>query len=219
MDTILKRIARLEQSCFAVDYDYSRTQCTGECSDYCRCTRIYDAHVTQIDLDAIVDSLKLDPQTILGYCIERLFHILKVWQKDAWYVSVQPGYYGEEIGGCSLDAPVAHKLMSHAKELIDLKDNKRVEKVLILEYGFLLEAAKKRKWSIEKLERKTVRVGQETYYRKIDASFVYPQNKFPVGVCLCEGDDQFRLIDGYHRFSASESETVPMIVGHDIYRH
>ena len=76
--------------------------------------------------------------------------------------------------------------------------------MLNLEYGYVLDRLKDKKWNI-----KTININNivQNDYKKNDSEIVerYKNSKIELTV-LCEqkSDNQFKLIDGYHRFAAAK---------------
>ena len=192
------------------EVEYDSTGCTGECGDdyYCRCSEIIDAKIESLNIPAIIAKFikKKDLNTIKGYCQERVLRHCGVFNVDNWEPDIQRGYYGEECNGIELD----NKVLSKVKAL--LKTGLTIPKVLTLEYGRLLPVLIKRKWKIVTIKRNNIIVGQYDYYTtKLNPKIVdsYKEYKFPVCVCipiLDEGSELVRLIDGYHRFAATDSK-------------
>ena len=135
-----------------------------------------------------------------------------MFNPDNWKPNIVWGYYGQECVGISLNKAVS----SRAKEF--LKTGLTIPKILTSEYGHLLPILIKRKWNIITVKRNSVLVGQCDYYTtKLNPEIVdsYKEYKFPV--CVCIPDDQgnsdlVRLIDGHHRFSATDGKRKIKIV-------
>ncbi len=197
-----------------VDCDY--TCCTGECGDdYCRCSKIINAKITSLDALSIAKKLipKKDLDTLKGYCKERVLRHCGVFDLDNWEPNIQQGYYGEQCDGISLNNTV----LSKVKEL--LKTGLTIPKVLTLEYGYLLENLKNCKWNIAVVPRESIIIGQNNYYsNKLNPKIVdsYKDHTFPICVCIHmpESGNGHILIDGYHRFAATDGKRkIKIILG------
>ena len=198
------------ESCseYHLEIDYDRTHCNGACESYCRCTSIIDLRVRSVNYPEVIKKIipKKEYCTIKGYCAERILRHSGVANPDNWYVETQRGYYGEEIGQASFEE--FDTLKKHFDKVLRYKTlRKMMEALLILEYGRLLETLAKRKWTVKEIPFESVNVNQKDYYdHKLDPEILslYSGWKFPLGVCVAEGDE-YRLIDGHHRFHENTS--------------
>ena len=199
------------------DVDYDRTNCTGECDDYCRCSSLTNVRLRSLNVASVVEAVipKKLRHTITGYCAQRMLRHSGVGDKDNWSVEVRPGYYGQEIDGVLLDRSIAETATDHIKQVLAFRnDALRMEHILKLEYGYLLPSLRQREWTIRKISRGDVVVGQDDHYhRKLDRKLVegYQDHTFPVAVCAVI-DGVYRLIDGYHRFSSTEGKRKVAVV-------
>jgi hypothetical protein len=198
------------------EFDYDRTDCTG-CSDYCRCTRIINAHITEINVDVILDNLTKDlDDVLLTYCVDRTARASKLLNKDSWEVDVQGGYYGDEANGVRLHDTVLSDLIQSLKDLEPLSDADRIKKVLVDEYGYLLpHLVTCTKVKVIQADLGQMEMRQDHYRSKIAKEMVdyYTDYKFPRAACTYQGT--YTVIDGYHRmFSAQKQalKSVPIIV-------
>ncbi len=197
------------------DYEYS---CGIEgCYDegVCRCGKIVDPKIEDefIDYTTTLNAYKnLKPNNFEKYCIDRILNHYKVYDPELWYINIDGGYYGEEIGKVVFDNPT--KIDETVKNMMNLKTNKqKILMVLELEYGYLLDELKNKKsWRIRKIKRDNLIIGQKDHYKKVNVETVdrYEDYSLPKGVCLPE-NDKFRLIDGYHRIAASKDEMISVV--------
>ena len=221
------------------DYDYHK-DCSGYgCDDegICRCGTIDDAHVISVKIPPMVNEIyenyfdnslstkrNSTINTILGgvskeidiYTIDRILRINKVYEPSNWEVQVCGGYYGQEIDDVILDDSIAKKIedqLDKAFSIIDLSE--RVEYLLMLEYGKILPELKDRKYSVETHERDSIIFGSDEHYRKVNTKSLdhYSDKNYTGirGVALYKVD-KLRLIDGYHRSSASENRTIKLVI-------
>lgn len=192
------------------DTDYDSTSCTGNCSDYCRCSQIVNARIRSVCAASIVEEVvpKKHRNSILGYCVERVLRLCGVCDKENWSIKIVGGYYGQECNGISLDDITKNIAIKHINNLMSQSDSQRVEYVLQLEYGYTLPILSGKTWKLLSVDRNNIIVGQEQYYdRKLMPLIVtkYVDHQFPIAVCVLENGGRYRLIDGYHRFAASKN--------------
>jgi hypothetical protein len=202
--------------CVDTDYDYE-THCDEDgCNDICRCRTISNARVTKVNVQGVLAKLVGERQIpeIDRYCAHRILTINKVYSPDNWNVGVEGGYYGQEIGDVTLDSKVAEKIDRGLHEVWCLKSNRaKIEYVLELEYGCILEKLEGCTYEIDVIGRSLLTFQQEHYIR-LDQEAVasYKDYDLPRGICLADGD-RYRLIDGYHRVSgAIQTKPIKMIV-------
>ena len=226
---------------YHTDYDYNDYRdCESYGCDeegICRCGTIDDAHVISVKIPPMVNEIyenyfdnslstkrNSTINTILGgvskeidiYTIDRILRINKVYEPSNWEVQVCVGYYGEEIDDIILEDSVAQKIeeqLDKAFSIIDLSE--RVEYLLMLEYGKILPELKDRKYSVETHERDSIIFGSDEHYRKVNTKSLdhYSDKNYTGirGVALYKVD-KLRLIDGYHRSSASENRTIKLVI-------
>jgi len=226
---------------YHTDYDYNDYRdCESYGCDeegICRCGTIDDAHVISVKIPPMVNEIyenyfdnslstkrNSTINTILGgvskeidiYTIDRILRINKVYEPSNWEVQVCGGYYGQEIDDVILDDSIAKKIedqLDKAFSIIDLSE--RVEYLLMLEYGKILPELKDRKYSVETHERDSIIFGSDEHYRKVNTKSLdhYSDKNYTGirGVALYKVD-KLRLIDGYHRSSASENRTIKLVI-------
>ncbi len=201
--------------CLEIDYD-EENNCEEEgCDeDICRCGRIYNASVREVNLKEIIDHIKnncLDKKIIkklnidvetLSYGIDRIVRHVKMYDKTLYDVEVENGYYGQEIGSVYFNDD--EKLQNILKEFIE-SDNP-VEFLLNMEYGFVLPKLLNSKWMIENVDINLIVAGRKEYEKQVKIKDNPYNDKYNGVVCVCYKDSGFyRIIDGYHRFSAVKS--------------
>jgi len=189
--------------------------------DYCRCGEINDARVTQVP--NVLDKLWPDESEENRYCIDRILSFARIWNVDNWDVGVCRGYYGQEIDGVTFSHSGALVVDERVDALLALETLKeKVEYVLTLEYGHVLDSIKNKNWVIKNVPKNEIVFGQTDYYKKLDQDVVsYYKNQaeeyeheLPRGVCLQVEPHIYRVIDGYHRLSGSEG-SVRIICGQE----
>jgi|ERR1035437_662304 hypothetical protein len=102
---------------------------------------------------------------------------------------------------------IATILEKNIETLLKLKRHKQMEFLLTQEYGYLLPQLKNQKWSIKYISPASVYLGADNHKKNLNQELQndYQNLDVPVGVCLREGK-RYRLVDGYHRFSANASK-------------
>lgn len=171
-------------------------------NDYCRCGVIQDEHIEKIDMGRVLSYYSQWDKEIDRYCIERIFSHFKVWSEDAWDIHVCGGYYGQELDGVFLREAEAIEQAVESCLLLET-DSEKIEFVLNLEYGYLLDSVKDKEWEVKEVDKKLIRFVQKDHYRKLDREAVerYKEHDYPLGICL-EDSGHYEVVDGYHRLSA-----------------
>jgi hypothetical protein len=192
----------------------SHCECYG-CHDegICRCRTIVDAKVTEIPKsDEIVSRLWPYADLIDLYCIERILSLNSIWDINAWEVEICGGYYGQEVDGIVFSNAAACDNLIETLLKLD-KDSDKIEFVLNLEYGYILNCLKNLTWEAIEVPFDKLIFGQEDHYVKLnkDAMLVYGQWCLPRAICL-EHDGMYKVADGYHR-AASGGGNVMVYVG------
>jgi hypothetical protein len=201
---------------YGCDYDYEmRHPCyyDDRCkNDYCRCGVIEDARVTTTpDALTYIKNQYGDIHELATYCAERILNHFKFYDPDSFEVKVCGGYYGEEIDGVYFnDEQAVDAVIS---QMLERSDYQKVEMILDLEYGYVLEAAQDCRWSVATVIFDDLTLGQQDHYRKAQHLTRYDDYKLPRAVVLGDGP-RYRVIDGYHRLrKAKELPNFKVIVG------
>lgn len=192
-----------------IGVDYSRTDCicrNDEHYDYCRCTSIINEEVTSVDFDIVLQKLTEEISAyykttdIQDYCLDRIFTKAKLYDASAYDITVEPGYYGQELGGVYINVSWLQKAIDEFFKLNE--ESKQIEYVLKLEYGYLLDSVKDCNWSIRDVEKCNISLNDE-YKKLAETVDRYADKSFdkPRGIYLkIPGTDRYRIIDGYHRY-------------------
>lgn len=196
------------------DYGIYRDCESNGCGGICRCSKIDEVSIEDIDLTdpdrlfkfksevkskAVPNPIKLPKiNKIMEYCIDRLLVIHKAYDTSLYDAKVSWGYYGQEIVG--YDFENSEELENDVLEMLFLKnDIDRIFFVLEKEYSFILPALK----SCTHIEVDHVAeidlISNMDYMRKIPCNNYQINKDIPTGVVLNHHGDH-RLIDGYHRF-------------------
>ena len=199
-----------------VDYDYERTAC--HCNeDYCRCTKIINAHVCDVDVKDVMEALRNNYQIgsyIDEYCFDRICYAFKIYDINLYEVEVGGGYYGEEVYGVEFENE--EKIYNAYHELLALNtDIEKIKYCLNLEYGYLIDCVESAS-SVNIIEASPneIHTPQMEYFRRVDKNIIdeYKDRHLPIAVCVRDGE-KYKLVDGYHRFVANKNnETVDIVV-------
>ncbi len=209
-----KILSELENQHYYLDYDYNTAyhcRTYGCCSEegICRCSTIENVEIKNVEISMIVDELS-DGELFNSYCIDRILRHFLIWDTDYWILDISSYYYGEEIFGAKHDN---EKIIDeHLLECLTLPASEKIPYILELEYGYLLDEAKNRTWTIDSVCRKNIQIGTE--YRKSQSMNEYCPENYDLPICVVlEIDGKLRIIDGYHRLNSNKNEEISVIVG------
>lgn len=222
-----------------IDVDYNREySCESSGCDsegICRCSTIYDQHITYVDVstlanviyDMIYDNSKSSERQnkindIFGitkeleiYTIDRVIRKALIYDKNIWEINVGGGYYGEEIESVELDDKYADKLEKILSEALSINSVKeRVEYLLQLEYDYILPELKNKNYRIVTIDKSNITFGNDTHLKKVskkDLEFYSDSEYTGIRGVVIKKDSKYKLIDGYHRISRTNRETVRVI--------
>lgn len=200
-----------------VDYEYSSGSYNCTCEGICRCSTISNAHITSVNPSGMVEKyvshnkIKSSVSEIEKYCIERIFVCHQVYLPEKWDIGICNGYYGQEVGSVTLYDE--HSVYSDIDKMLNLKsDTKKIEFVLTLEYGYILEDLNNRTYSIESIKKSDLIFGQREYVKRVQRQSYYDEYyKSPRGIVIPQ-EDKYRLIDGYHRCLSHDGTKLKVIV-------
>ena len=191
---------------YCVEYDYDRSACTG-CTDYCRCTTISNIRVTDVNSESIANKLTDKKNEFLFYAVERVLRHSGVMDPESWDCVSCGGYYGDEVGSIKLDGEAKHAVLAYLLRLVnDWSPKNCISVALVAEYGYLLDCVvMASSWRIGKVDIDAVLMPETTGYQRLDRRRVkaYTGTDLPLAVVIKEGDN-YRLIDGRHRFLANK---------------
>ncbi len=199
--------------CSAIRYDYERrTDCELHgCDTICRCGSIVDTKIIDINIIEVFEHVKnyccRKLSTIEEYCVERILRMFKLYDMNNWELSTCNGYYGEEIEGIFIDPKnLAVTIGRHIDEVLKTKSNdEKVKYILELEYGYLLDEFKDKKFKKTKVKKEQLHFGAKGHHIKLDPLVVEQYKGYPLFKAICtQKEDVFRIIDGYHRCAALE---------------
>lgn len=203
----------------------------------CRCSRITDVFISNIDMKFLldtfiskinsgVDSISLarennivdflygyNPELVNRYCIDRVLRINKLYDPSEWIYEISGGYYGEEISDWYINEVTFEKVKSqiyHVLKLDELKD--KIFYLLELENGYILDSLKDKDFSIKSIDYSKLIFPNEVHLSKVkskDLSFYKNSYYTPQirGIVIKQGDS-YRVVDGYHRLSIFDMKNV-----------
>ena len=223
-----------------LEYNYHTDS---NCEDYgcndegiCRCSTIEDAHIEDVDVRSIVDeiyNLYFDNskstkrnntinsilygmgKEIDIYTIDRILRAHKIWKYDNWDISIEGGYYGEELGDIKIEESLVKRIETDLDLAFDIDDlDKRIEFILNVEYGHILPELVNSKYEIAEIKKSDIIFGSDGHYKKIQTeNLEHYSNKKYSGIrgIVKEKDGKFRLIDGYHRVYKFDGDLIKVL--------
>lgn len=162
----------------------------------------------KIAFEALPIDTKMELATsmfIYRYCIHRILTLSRIYDVSLWQYHLTDDYYAQEISSITLKADIATNIDKSLRHMVTLRDNKKLEYVLEMEFKHVLPEVQNRQWHITTVNLNELRFTNETLYRKyLDEDLDY-LNTYKLPRALCVRDGAFyRVIDGYHRLAAVE---------------
>ena len=180
--------------------------------DLCRCGRIVDVQITSINKFNMARSFirrlqsgKYEVNELDKYCIERIFSNTP-FDINSFHLDIRPGYYGDELFAITtnIDFDCVDALYQIFQETSSIN---KIKIIMKYEYGYLIDLIQESsKATITQIDIDNIVAGNITYYKKVDvlAANIYQYHinsaKFIWCVCVKSGN-QYRIIDGYHRYA------------------
>jgi hypothetical protein len=204
-----------------IDYDMAHDCEEHGCDYICRCGRITNIRIESIDKSYIASTIgkeilkelktfKLNmSHDILAYCLDRVLRHLSL-DESCFDIQYGSGYYGDEIYGIkysgSNDLVRDIAILARSSSSMDA-----LRFALEREYGYLLNILRDAKsCKIIEARPSDLVVPNKDHYMKLDKKAIEGYKKedfseYPVGVFIgIEG--KYRVIDGYHRCFALNSQ-------------
>lgn len=138
---------------------------------------------------------------LLNYGIERILTINKIYIPKNWDINFDRGYYGYEVSSIKLKNNIFQKIENEIISFISNPDiSKKIEFLLLLEYGYILDKIKNLKYLIEYIDIDKIIFTQKHHYESIkNLDYLkYSKEDDIMGVVL-EESNNYLIIDGYHR--------------------
>jgi len=205
----------------SIQADDHYERCAG---DYCRCSRI-EATINSIDhkeiSNLICERFSITDDRIASQ-IRKVCSKLTVYDFE---VRVCGGYYGEETDGVVFDN---YSIFTEFENIIDVKkarkkklemlklsieEEERIKKILISEYGYLLDSLKESRFSIIEISPKDIIFPSKSHADNVGKKYLYSYRKHQICGIVKERDGKYLVIDGYHRITANlKSEKIKVIL-------
>jgi hypothetical protein len=199
-----------------VDVDYDKVPCGRfDCDhEYGRCNIITNCNITNVDIDSFIENLYKENlnryvdvknnNEIDHYCLDRIVRAHSLYDESKWKANIVDDYYGPYVSGGTIIDP--DDFIKSLELFIGLSDIDKIQKCLILEYGYLLERLGNfTDVKISTVDLNKIDLPNENYGRKLkveDLSF-YENYQLPRAICTAAGE-YYSIIDGYHRIISAK---------------
>jgi hypothetical protein len=226
---------------YMVSYNYDTIYSCEEsgCNEegICRCGYITNTQLNSVDVSSIatnvyseifdnsistkrnniINSLWGISEDIEKYTIDRILRINKVWKPEFWNINVAGGYYGQEVDEVVLIEDVVQKLNTQLEKAFDMDNlTKRIEYLLELENGFILEDIKDKKYRIVVIDIDDIIFTNLEHKSRVlieDLEHYSDRNYKGIrAIVKKDSMNKWKLIDGYHRLSKTENKLVKVLV-------
>ena len=225
---------------YMVSYDYDTIYSCEEsgCNEegICRCGHITNTYLNKVDVSAIVNNIYSEifdnsistkrnnvinslwgiSSEIQKYTIDRILRVNKIWKPEFWNINVSGGYYGQEIDEVILIEDMVLKINSQLERAFQIDNlSERVEYLLTLENGFILDDIKDKKYHISVIDIDDIIFSNTEHKRKVvieELEHYSDRNYSGIRGIVKKDGIKFKLIDGYHRLSKTENKLVKVLV-------
>lgn len=225
---------------YSVSYDYDTEYSCEEsgCVEegICRCGYITNTYLTKVDVSGVsaniyseifdnsistkrnntINSLWGITEEVEKYTIDRILRINKIWKPKFWEINVTGGYYGQEIEDVVLVENMVQKLNNQLEKAFEIDSlTERIEYLLELENGFILDELKDKSYVVSVIDRNDVIfTNPEHHNRVIIEELEHYSDKNYTGIrgIVKKDGNKFKIIDGYHRISKTENKLVKVLV-------
>jgi len=225
---------------YMVSYDYDTIYSCEEsgCNEegICRCGHITNTYLNKVDVSAIVTNIYSEifdnsistkrnnainslwgiSEEIQKYTIDRILRVNKIWKPQFWDINVSGGYYGQEIDEVVLIEDMVLKINSQLERAFQIDNlTERVEYLLTLENGFILDDIKDKKYHISVIDIDDIIFSNTEHKRKVvieELEHYSDRNYSGIRGIVKKDGIKFKLIDGYHRLSKTENKLVKVLV-------
>ena len=225
---------------YMVSYDYDTIYSCEEsgCNEegICRCGHITNTYLNKVDVSAIVTNIYSEifdnsistkrhnainslwgiSEEIQKYTIDRILRVNKIWKPQFWDINVSGGYYGQEIDEVVLIEDVVLKINSQLERALQIDNlSERVEYLLTIENGFILDNIKDKKYHISVIDIDDIIFSNTEHKRKVvieELEHYSDRNYSGIRGVVKKDGLKFKLIDGYHRLSKTENKLVKVLV-------
>ena len=225
---------------YMVSYDYDTIYSCEEsgCNEegICRCGHITNTYLNKVDVSAIVNNIYSEifdnsistkrnnvinslwgiSSEIQKYTIDRILRVNKIWKPEFWNINVSGGYYGQEIDEVILIEDMVLKINSQLERAFQIDNlSERVEYLLTIENGFILDDIKDKKYHISVIDIDDIIFSNTEHKRKVvieELEHYSDRNYSGIRGIVKKDGIKFKLIDGYHRLSKTENKLVKVLV-------
>ena len=225
---------------YMVSYDYDTIYSCEEsgCNEegICRCGHITNTYLNKVDVSAIVNNIYSEifdnsistkrnnvinslwgiSSEIQKYTIDRILRVNKIWKPEFWNINVSGGYYGQEIDEVILIEDMVLKINSQLEMAFQIDNlSERVEYLLTLENGFILDDIKDKKYHISVIDIDDIIFSNTEHKRKVvieELEHYSDRNYSGIRGIVKKDGIKWKLIDGYHRLSKTENKLVKVLV-------
>ena len=225
---------------YMVSYDYDTIYSCEEsgCNEegICRCGHITNTYLNKVDVSAIVNNIYSEifdnsistkrnnvinslwgiSSEIQKYTIDRILRVNKIWKPEFWNINVSGGYYGQEIDEVILIEDMVLKINSQLEMAFQIDNlSERVEYLLTIENGFILDDIKDKKYHISVIDIDDIIFSNTEHKRKVvieELEHYSDRNYSGIRGIVKKDGIKFKLIDGYHRLSKTENKLVKVLV-------
>jgi hypothetical protein len=225
---------------YMVSYNYDTIYSCEEsgCNEegICRCGYITNTYLYKVDVSAIVTNIYSEifdnsistkrnnainslwdiSEDIEKYTIDRILRVNKVWKPEFWDINVTGGYYGQEVDEVVLIEDIVQKLNSQLEKAFDIDNlTERIEYLLNLENGFILEDIKDKKYRVVVIDIDDIVFTNSEHKSRVlieDLEHYSDRNYKGIRGIVKKDGFKFKLIDGYHRLSKTENKLVKVLV-------
>jgi hypothetical protein len=195
-----------------VDIIYNDDNSDCDCEDICRCSRIVNEQVESVDLNEIVQNLCEKDPVIIKYCVDRILRIFKAYNPENYDISIEGGYYGQEIGKVTLTNEAAKLIDCAFDNLLALNtDKEKLLFVLGLEYAFITSLLRRGKFEVKEISLKEIsEKSNKLVIKKVEKYDLIPD--IPIGI-VTQRNNEYIIIDGHHRIiSLQQMKNPPKII-------
>lgn len=219
---------------YDTEYSCEESGCIEE--GICRCGYITNTYLNNVDVSALTSNIYMEifdnsistkrqntinslwgiTSEIDNYTIDRILRINKVWKPEFWEINVSGGYYGQEVIDVVLTEDMVQKLNTQLEKAFDIDNlTERIEYLLELENGFILEDIKDKKYRIVVIDIDDIVFSNKEHKSRVlieNLDHYSDKNYKGIRGIVKKDDSKFRLIDGYHRLSKTENKLVKVLV-------
>lgn len=223
------------------DYDieyYCAESNQSVCNDegICRCGLITNTYLNGVDVSKIaaniyseifdkslstkrhnlINSLFDISEDIEKYTVDRILRINKIWKPEFWQINVGGGYYGQEIDNIVLHEDVVETISNQLESAFEIDNlTNRIEYLLELENGFLLDDLKGKKYTLHTINILDIIFSNLNHKKRVliqGLDHYSDKNYSGIRGILKKDGLQWKVIDGYHRLSKTENKMVKVLI-------